>query len=54
MFIRPRTNFVSTKNIDNCVPLILYVLPMTKLKSEEMQIYKYQSDVIGLLIILNV
>ena len=47
MFILQRTNFVSTKNIDNCVLLFLYVLPIDD------QIYKYQRDVIGLLIILN-
>ena len=28
MFILQRTNFVSTKNIDNCVLLFLYVLPI--------------------------
>ena len=28
MFILKRTNFVSTKNIDNCVLLFLYVLPI--------------------------
>lgn len=34
---------------------LLYIKrKMTKLKSEEMQLYKYQRDVIGLLITLNV
>ena len=28
LFILQRTNFVSTKNIDNCVLLFLYVLPI--------------------------